>query len=248
MTVKISSLAGLGLLITGGLLLSACSPEPAPAPTVTATKTVTPTPSPTPTPTPTYNIDDPASLTVVSNKRRPLNPVSYEPADLVMTSVISNPNGRLLRAEVAAQVDRLAADASAASIFLTVLSGYRSYATQEQTYNNFVARDGEERANQYSAKPGHSEHQTGLAVDFDDGQGCALYNCFADTAAGQWLAANAWQYGFILRYQLGSEHITGYEFEPWHYRYVGTEVSTAMHNNGIATLEEFFGLEPAPTY
>jgi D-alanyl-D-alanine carboxypeptidase len=187
-------------------------------------------------------------VTVVANKRRPLNPVSYEPADLVQTSVISNPNGRLLRAEVAAQVDRMATDASAAGIFLTVLSGYRSYATQEQTYNNFVARDGEERANQYSAKPGHSEHQTGLAVDFDDGQGRALYNCFADTAAGQWLAANAWQYGFILRYKLGSELITGYEFEPWHYRYVGIEVSTAMHNTGVSTLEEFFGLEPAPTY
>jgi D-alanyl-D-alanine carboxypeptidase len=185
---------------------------------------------------------------VVANKHRPLSQLDYEPGDLVVPSVIANPQGRQLRAEAAAQVDVLAADASAAGIYLTVLSGYRSYATQELTYNNFVARDGEERANQYSAKPGHSEHQTGFAIDFDDGAGCALYTCFADTAAGQWLAANAWQYGFILRYPLGSEGITGYEFEPWHYRYVGVEVATAMHNKGIATLEEFFGLEPAPTY
>lgn len=246
--MKTSPAALIGVLVSGALLFTGCSIAPMPTPTVSTTRTPTASPTPTPTPTPTYDIVDPASITVVANKHRPLNPLDYEPGDLVVPSAIANPNGRQLRAEAAAHVDQLATDASAAGIYLTVLSGYRSYATQEQTYNNFVARDGEERANQYSAKPGHSEHQTGFAIDFDDGQGCALYTCFADTAAGQWLAANAWQFGFILRYPLGSEAITGYEFEPWHYRYVGVEVSTAMHNKGIATLEEFFGLEPAPTY
>lgn len=240
--------ARLCLLVVGTLLLTACGATPMPTSIVSATRTFTPSPTPTPTPTPTYNLDDPASFTVVVNKHRPLNPLDYEAGDMVVPGVIGNPNSRLLRAEVAGALERLATDAGNAGIYMTILSGYRSYATQEQTYNNFVARDGEERANQYSAKPGHSEHQTGLAVDLDDNSGCALYNCFADTAAGQWLAANAWQYGFVLRYPLGSEAITGYEFEPWHYRYVGTEVATAMHNNGIATLEEFFGLEPAPTY
>lgn len=240
--------AGLGLLAAGALVLGGCAPAPAPTPTPTATQIVTPIPTPTPTPTPTYNIDDPASITVVSNKHRPLNPLNYEPGDLVTLTSLANPNSRQLRAEAAAKLDQLAAAASAEGVSLIALSGYRSYTVQEQTYNNFVVRDGEERANQYSAKPGHSEHQTGFAIDFDDGQGCALYNCFADTAAGQWLAANAWQYGFVLRYPLGSEGITGYEFEPWHYRYVGLEVSTEMHNSGIPTLEEFFGLEPAPSY
>lgn len=245
-----STRAIIALLIPLALVLSGCAVTTAPVAKPTATHSVSPTPTatPTPTPTPTYNLDDPASFTVVVNKHRPLNPLDYEAGDMVLPGVIGNPNSRLLRAEAAGALERLATDAGNAGIYMSILSGYRSYATQDQTYNNFVARDGEERANQYSAKPGHSEHQTGLAVDLDDGSGCALYNCFADTAAGQWLAANAWQYGFILRYPLGSEHITGYEFEPWHYRYVGTEVSTAMHNNGIATLEEFFGLEPAPTY
>lgn len=247
-------MAVFGLVMTGTLLLTACGTAPMPVPTVTKTASATPSPTPTPTPTPTtppapvYNIDDPGSITVVVNKHRPLNPLSYEAGDMVVPGVVGNPNGRLLRAEAAAALERMGTDAANAGIWMTILSGYRSYATQEQTYNGFVARDGEERANQYSAKPGHSEHQTGLAVDLDDGSGCALYTCFADTAAGQWLAANAWQYGFVLRYPDGYIGITGYEFEPWHYRYVGTEVSTAMHNSGIATLEEFFGLEPAPTY
>ncbi len=245
-----STRAIIALVIPLALVLSGCAGTTAPVvkPTVTHSVTPTPTATPTPTPSPTYNLDDPASFTVVVNKHRPLNPLDYEAGDMVVPGVIGNPNSRLLRAEAAGALERLATDAGNAGIYMSILSGYRSYATQDQTYNNFVARDGEERANQYSAKPGHSEHQTGLAVDLDDGSGCALYNCFADTAAGQWLAANAWQYGFILRYPLGSEAITGYEFEPWHYRYVGTEVSTAMHNNSIATLEEFFGLEPAPTY
>ena len=243
-----SARAVIALALPLALALSGCAGMATPVAKPTATLSVTPTPTPTPTSTPTYNLDDPASYTVVVNKHRPLNPLDYEAGDMVVPGVIGNPNSRLIRAEAAGALERLATDAGNAGIFMSILSGYRSYATQEQTYNNFIARDGEERANQYSAKPGHSEHQTGLAVDLDDGSGCALYNCFADTAAGQWLAANAWQYGFVLRYPLGSEAITGYEFEPWHYRYVGIEVSTAMHNNGITTLEEYFGLEPAPTY
>lgn len=240
----------VALVLPLTFVLSGCTNSATPVTTVTPTHSVktTPTPTPTPTPTATYNLDDPASFTVVVNKHRPLNPLDYEAGDMVVPGVVGNPNSRLLRTEAAGALERLATDAGNAGVFMSILSGYRSYATQEQTYNNFIARDGEERANQYSAKPGHSEHQTGLAVDLDDGSGCALYNCFADTAAGQWLAANAWQYGFVLRYPLGSEAITGYEFEPWHYRYVGTEVSTSMHNKGIATFEEFFGLEPAPTY
>jgi D-alanyl-D-alanine carboxypeptidase len=85
-------------------------------------------------------------------------------------------------------------------------------------------------------------------VDLDDDSGCLVEICFADTVAGQWLASNAWQYGYILRYPNGATAITGYQYEPWHYRYVGTTVSTAMHNQGTGTLEEYFGLEAAPSY
>jgi D-alanyl-D-alanine carboxypeptidase len=77
---------------------------------------------------------------------------------------------------------------------------------------------------------------------------CALQACFADTPQGLWLAANAWKYGFMLRYPNGKTPITGYEFEPWHYRYVGLELAAELHTTGIQTLEEFFGLPPAPTY
>lgn len=246
--LRFKALISVGLILPVAIVLSSCAAPAEEKPTHSATPTKTATPTPTPTPTPTYDLDNPGSFTVVVNKHRPLNPLDFEAGDMVVPGVVGNPNGRLMRAEAASALERMGTDASAAGIYLTILSGYRSYATQEQTYNNFVARDGQERANQYSAKPGHSEHQTGLAVDLDDASGCALYTCFADTAAGQWLAANAWQYGFVLRYPLGSEGITGYEFEPWHYRYVGTEVAAAMHNKGVATLEEFFGLEPAPTY
>jgi D-alanyl-D-alanine carboxypeptidase len=100
-----------------------------------------------------------------------------------------------------------------------------------------------------AARPGYSEHQTGLAADLSAaGQGCVIRVCFANTKAGKWLAANAWQYGFILRYPKGHTATTGYQFEPWHYRYVGVELSTQMHLTGVAVLEDFFGLPAAPKY
>lgn len=228
-----------------------------PVPTATISKTakpsltatVTPTPTPASELAPAYSaIDDPNSITVVVNKHRPLNPANFESADMSVPTALTNNYSRPLRTEAAAALDRLATDASTAGIYLSVASAYRSYDTQVATYNNFVARDGQAIADTYSARPGHSEHQTGLAVDLDDDSGCLVEICFADTVAGQWLAANAWQYGFILRYPNGATAITGYQFEPWHYRYVGTDVSTAMHNQGIVTLEEYFGLEAAPSY
>jgi D-alanyl-D-alanine carboxypeptidase len=185
---------------------------------------------------------------VVVNKHRPLTTVEYEPTDLVVPSSITDVNGFALRAEASAALDHLAQTAATEGANLAISSAYRSYLGQQNTYNEYLGILGEGGADLRAARPGYSEHQLGLAVDLDDGNGCLVSLCFADTPGGIWLAAHAWQYGFVLRYPLGSEAITGYEFEPWHYRYVGTEVSTAMHNKGIATLEEFFGLEPAPTY
>jgi D-alanyl-D-alanine carboxypeptidase len=104
-------------------------------------------------------------------------------------------------------------------------------------------------AEKLSARPGHSEHQLGLAADFSvKGQGCVIMVCFGKTEAGIWLAENVHQYGFVLRYPKGYKPITGFQYEPWHFRYVGVELATEMKTKGIKTLEEFWGLESAPDY
>lgn len=119
---------------------------------------------------------------------------------------------------------------------MPLMSGYRSFETQEELYNDYVTVDGVEKANTYSAWPGHSEHQTGLAFDVGwvDLQ-------FADTPAGRWLANHAHEYGFIIRYPKGKEAITGYQFEPWHIRYLGVELASKVHKSGLC-LEEYLGI------
>lgn len=115
-------------------------------------------------------------------------------------------------------------------------SSYRSYYDQKYIYNNYVLEDGEENANKYSSKPGHSEHQTGLAIDI-----MTLDTKFIkeDSKEYNWLINNCYKYGFILRYPKNKEHLTGYNFEPWHYRYVGIEVATYIYANNI-TFEEYY--------
>lgn len=194
-----------------------------------------------------HSIDDPSSLWVVSNKLRPLNPASYVPGDLRMPNA-ANANGQPLRALAACAVEQMIASAASAGITLSISSAYRSYDLQVQTYNGFVNNYGQAHADTTSARPGHSEHQTGLAVDLDDGTGCNIAPCFADKPGGQWLAANAHNFGFVLRYPNGMQGVTGFNFEPWHYRYVGPELARKVRNSGVSTLEEFFGLPPAPNY
>lgn len=198
-------------------------------------------------------MDDPASITVVVNKRRPLDPVDYFPSGLVLPNVplaVQEANG-LLRGETAAAVEDMFAAAQSDGVGLTVVSGYRSYQDQVSTYNHWVAQNGGNTAaaDRISARAGHSEHQTGLAFDVGQSDGaCTLSPCFADTAAGRWMAANAHRFGFILRYPGNAEHITGFAAESWHYRFVGEETAAAMRASGVATLEEHFGLPPAPGY
>src|SRR5690606_19679945 len=109
---------------------------------------------------------------------------------------------------------------------MRIQSAYRSYDAQVGAYSYHVNRLGQERADIASARPGHSEHQTGLTADISAGSSCILEACFASTAQGAWLAKNAHRFGFILRYPDGLTDITGYAFEPWHYRYVGVELAT----------------------
>jgi D-alanyl-D-alanine carboxypeptidase len=190
-------------------------------------------------------VSDPASLTAVVNKRRGLA-ADYVPPGLVTPSGI--PGATQVRSELIAPLEQMRADMAAAGITLRMSSAYRSFARQQTIYNGFVAREGVAGADTHSARPGNSEHQTGLVVDLDDGAGCNLSRCFADTAGGRWLAANSWKYGFILRYGDGWQPIVGYTYEPWHFRYVGVDVATDMHDRGIRTLEEYFGLPAAPDY
>ncbi len=121
-------------------------------------------------------------------------------------------------------------------LYLYELSGFRSYTTQKNLYDRYVAADGKAEADTYSARPGHSEHQTGLALDVN-----SLDDSFANTAEGRWLANNAHKYGFIIRYPKGKTDKTGYIYEPWHIRYVGVEKATKIYNSGLS-LEEYYGI------
>ena len=116
-------------------------------------------------------------------------------------------------------------------------SGYRSYSYQQNLYNDYAAKDGVEKADTYSARPGHSEHQTGLAIDVN-----IVNDAFIGTPEAKWIEEHCWEYGFILRYPRGKQAITGYKYEPWHIRYVGSETSKKIHDAGGITLEEYFGL------
>ena len=119
------------------------------------------------------------------------------------------------------------------------ISGFRSYDYQKNLYARYVRRDGERKASMYSAKPGHSEHQTGLAFDIGGpNQNYWLRNSFDSTKEGIWLKDNAHRFGFILRYPKGKTHITGYDYEPWHFRYVGIEDATEIYKNNL-TLEDY---------
>lgn len=196
----------------------------------------------------TYSIDSPSSIWVVVNKQRPL-PSTYAPTALRAPDVSLRGGAEMqVRDEAAKATEAMFATAKRDGIDLTLVSGYRSYDYQKQVYTNFVSLDSEAAANRYSAKPGHSEHQTGLAIDVGDTSGqCQLETCFGDTAAGKWVAANAHKYGFIVRYKKDTEQQVGFSYEPWHLRYVGKELATELNRTG-QTMEAFFGLPDVPDY
>ncbi|MFT2818089.1 D-alanyl-D-alanine carboxypeptidase family protein [Leifsonia sp. A12D58] len=225
-----------------------------PTPTPPAPERPSPTGSPEPAVVPTFDktarsIDDPNSIWLVVNKMRPLNPENFEPADLVDVPIPHTWNPRLRQEASDAVISMFAAASTEAGLTLASNSAYRSYDSQVSVYNQDVAANGQAFADTSTARPGTSEHQTGLTIDIGAGSGnCSLSTCFADTAEGQWLAANASRFGFLLRYPADKTEITGYAFEPWHFRYIGLDLSTEMHNTGVTTLEEFFGLPAAPNY
>lgn len=135
--------------------------------------------------------------------------------------------------------NKMVNDAKSQGINLRIISGFRSYQKQQSLYNNYVARDGKAAADRYSARAGHSEHQTGLAADIN-----SLEQSWENTKEGKWLNDKCYKYGFIIRFPKGKESITGYMFEPWHIRYVGVDIATTIYNNGNwSTLEEYLGID-----
>lgn len=142
-----------------------------------------------------------------------------------------------MTAETKAAFAELQAGATADGLSIVSVSDYRSYETQDTLYHNYVARDGQEAADTFSARAGHSEHQTGLAIDCN-----YAGDAFNDTAEAKWLAENAWKYGFIVRYPQSKESITGFKYESWHIRYVGKEMADKITKSGLC-LEEYFGID-----
>lgn len=147
-----------------------------------------------------------------------------------------------LQPEVVEAYQRMFQDGSEEGLDFVLVSDFRTYQYQEQLYNNYVARDGRQAADEYSARPGHSEHQTGLAIDVgSDDSATTLSVEFGDTPEFEWMEAAAHEYGFIIRYPEGKEEITGYQYEPWHLRYVGEEAA-AIYESGLS-LEEYLGID-----
>lgn len=197
-----------------------------------------------------FSLSDPTSPWLVVNKQRQLNPKTYAPADLRTPNMSVESADMQVNSQTAAALEALDAAAKQEGIELVVASAYRSYDEQTSVYGSMVRGYGQTEADRQSARPGHSEHQTGWTADLSaaNDTSCRLEICFGDTPEGKWLAANAYKFGFIIRYPEGKESVTGYNYEPWHLRFVGKELAAEMRRTGIATLEEFFNLPAAPSY
>lgn len=196
-------------------------------------------------------VAQPASIPVLVNKQNKL-PDSYNPPDLVTTTVpfisTATSEKRKMRKEAANALAKLFLTAKQQGISLLGVSGYRSHSTQTTLFNYYVSVDGLKKARLYSALPGTSEHETGLAIDVTGGNGkCAADDCFGGTPEAKWLQNHVAQYGFIIRYPKGKDAITGYKYEPWHIRYVGTKIATEIMSKGI-TLEEYYHSVPVNNY
>lgn len=198
------------------------------------------------------NIANPVSPLVLVNKHTPLQPAQFQPQDLVTPNVATSSGEKtLLRQEAATAAEQMFSAAAGQGVRMVVKSSFRGYTDQLALYNSYVSQHGIAEADTFSARPGYSEHQTGFALDLGDSSvavACEFTPCFAQSPAGKWAAAHAHDYGFIVRYPLGSQDITGYSAESWHLRYVGVAVAQDMTTRGFSTYEEYLGVPPAPAY
>jgi D-alanyl-D-alanine carboxypeptidase len=244
------------------------TPKPTPSPTAVPTATPTPTPLPTVAPTPivtpaptppgTGNVLPACAYMDVLTEHHGYGawaislldtiyhlPASYAPADLVDSGTTGVNGGYLLRILLADDLAQMAADARAAGAPIQLVSGYRSHAQQQATFDYWVSVGGYEQALRTSARAGHSEHQLGTAIDVTSEGGAAPweYADWASTPAGAWMAANAWRYGFVMSYPRGAFDRTCYDYEPWHYRYVGRPLAAEIRASGLTPRQVLWGLQ-----
>jgi D-alanyl-D-alanine carboxypeptidase len=225
----------------------ACAPVRHPAPQTTGVAVASPAapedsgsrsrPRPSTVDLDAHSTTDPRSIWVVVNKTHPIRPADFRPD---ITVVRGYQVAKVAAGPLAALLD--ASDKR--DLGFKIASAFRSADYQRRVHDNLVAQQGEAAADRVSARPGYSEHQTGLAVDLITplDPACDFEQCFARTAAGRWLAAHSWKYGFVIRYTAGNQHTTGYQPEPWHIRYVGRPLAEQMRATGETTLEEVFGI------
>ncbi len=202
--------------------------------------------------TPATQMDlEPSSITVFVNKEFAL-PEDYVPKNLEIPNVLFDIEGyderKLLRPEAARALEQLFAAAQADGYTLYGVSGYRSYARQTMIFKDNIVKKGKKHTLKYSAVPGTSEHQTGLAIDVSTKQmKYRLVTTFANSPEGKWLAEHAHTYGYIIRYPKNRSNITGYAYEPWHIRYVGKDLAQYLYINDL-TLEEYYRYTPSEDF
>ena len=166
-------------------------------------------------------------------------PSSYAPPDLVKVSSLGVPGSGQVRSVIAEDLQAMSAAAAAAGSAIGVESAYRSYADQQAVFAKWVSIYGRTQALRISARPGHSEHQLGLTIDFrSDPPVATLNNSWGATPAGKWMRNHAWEFGFIMSYPKGKTSLTCYDYEPWHFRYVGRDLAALVHASGL-TLREY---------
>lgn len=177
----------------------------------------------------------PDNILVLVNKNNKL-PNEYIPNNLILLNEEYSTKDKYLQKEAAEAFESLSFDAKTLGYKIIATSTYRNYKYQEELYNYYVEEKGKSYADNCSARPGHSEHQTGLAVDVMGSNND--YNKFAESDEFNWMKDNSHNYGFILRYPKNKTDITGFKYEPWHYRYVGKDVAKIIYENNL-TLEEY---------
>jgi D-alanyl-D-alanine carboxypeptidase len=235
------------------------TPTPVPTPVPTPRPTAVPTPAPMPVPTPEPPGGPPACryddvltfhpglgawrITLLDTIY--FVPATYAPGDLVDTSSAGLNRGYPIRAIVLDDLAALVRDARAAGANLAVASGYRSHAQQAATFQYWVDVAGYEAALRTSARAGHSEHQLGTTIDFMTAGGPAPWDLadWATTREGAWMAANAWRYGFVMSYPRGSFAQACYDYEPWHYRYVGRQLASEIRASGLTPRQVLWTLQ-----
>lgn len=236
-------------VVLAACLLGGCSEpaevsEPESVPTSEPTTTTTTEP---PTTTTTTTTTTAAPTTTTTAKAIPADGSAAAEVTYIRGVLIANKTYGLpadynpgVDPEAKKALDEMIADANAElnpqGRKLWMQSGFRSYSLQKSLYERYSKRDGKAAADRYSARPGHSEHQTGLAFDFN-----TIDMSFDGTPECLWLAKNCWKYGFIIRYAKDKEAITGYTYEPWHVRYLGKELAKEVYDSGLC-LEEFLGI------